>query len=270
MTAQKKKKRRPAPDKGGCPLWMMTFGDAMSLLVTFFVMLIAFSSIEEEQLAAVVGALRGALGAISVLDGYGVVEQQTLSDSSVAVLTDEVLHAAHGDEPKASYLSYEELAGIIPILLARIGTEGDDPLIDRLIIEMMSEGLSIVLLTNELFARGSDQMVRDYNALWNGIAELLVGWENEFRVTAVLYSGYPIRITEASTPWGLGVLRAQQIAHRLQAAMNAPPVRFGIGAEVPPPRHGIKPQERVEIIISPPSYLLDMGTPEIWSAEVWR
>ena len=51
---------KPLPAKKppiGCPGWMMTFGDCMSLLVTFFVMMIAFSSMEEERLAAMIGVL---------------------------------------------------------------------------------------------------------------------------------------------------------------------------------------------------------------------
>ena len=58
-------KRPPA----GCPGWMMTFGDCMSLLVTFFVMMIAFSSMEEAKLAAMIGILRGAFGIVRRLRG---------------------------------------------------------------------------------------------------------------------------------------------------------------------------------------------------------
>ena len=34
---------------GGIPEWVVTFGDMMSLLLTFFIMLVSLSEIKEEQ-----------------------------------------------------------------------------------------------------------------------------------------------------------------------------------------------------------------------------
>ena len=58
----RKKKVDEAP--AGAPLWMATFGDLMSLLLTFFVLLISFSTIAEHDFNAAMGSLQGALGAL--------------------------------------------------------------------------------------------------------------------------------------------------------------------------------------------------------------
>jgi len=46
----------------GCPGWMLTMGDCMSLLVTFFVMLMAFSTPNTGQLMDAMAGIQGALG----------------------------------------------------------------------------------------------------------------------------------------------------------------------------------------------------------------
>jgi chemotaxis protein MotB len=54
-------------DEGGfeeptAPGWMATFGDMMSLLLTFFVLLMSFASMDVRRFAAVVGSMRDAFG----------------------------------------------------------------------------------------------------------------------------------------------------------------------------------------------------------------
>lgn len=47
-----------------CPQWMVTMGDCMSLLVTFFVLLLTFSTIKEDQLMELIGVMNGALNVV--------------------------------------------------------------------------------------------------------------------------------------------------------------------------------------------------------------
>ncbi len=47
---------------GGAPVWMLTYADTVTLLMTFFVMLISFSTINEDEFSRVRGALVGYLG----------------------------------------------------------------------------------------------------------------------------------------------------------------------------------------------------------------
>lgn len=48
--------------KPGAPEWVVTFGDMMSLLLTFFVLLLSFSSVEAEKFKVVAGYMRQAFG----------------------------------------------------------------------------------------------------------------------------------------------------------------------------------------------------------------
>ena len=46
----------------GLPGWLATFGDLMSLLLTFFVLLLSFSSMEEVKFHHAMGSLQGSMG----------------------------------------------------------------------------------------------------------------------------------------------------------------------------------------------------------------
>ena len=63
-------RKKSGDDEGqkGAPGWMVTFADLMTLLLTFFIMLVAMSTMQEERIKVALGSLRGALG---VLEGGG-------------------------------------------------------------------------------------------------------------------------------------------------------------------------------------------------------
>ena len=60
--ARKKKVEEPP---AGAPAWMMTFSDITTLLLTFFILIMTFSTIEKERFEKAKGAFRGALGVLS-------------------------------------------------------------------------------------------------------------------------------------------------------------------------------------------------------------
>lgn len=56
----KREEEKPA----GAPLWVLTYGDCMSLLLCFFVMLQAYSTLELEKFNQAMSSLKGALGVL--------------------------------------------------------------------------------------------------------------------------------------------------------------------------------------------------------------
>src|SRR3954466_14271445 len=71
-----KKKRGDA--HGGGHGWFVTFADLMGLLVSFFVMLVAFSTMDNNKLKVVAGSMRDAFGVQSVSRYSGIVESDGL------------------------------------------------------------------------------------------------------------------------------------------------------------------------------------------------
>lgn len=54
--------------EAGAPAWMVTFADLMTLLLTFFVLLLSMSTLDNQKIKLALGSLRGAVG---VLEGGG-------------------------------------------------------------------------------------------------------------------------------------------------------------------------------------------------------
>ena len=59
---------------GGGHGWFVTFADLMSLLVSFFVMLVAFSNQDQKKLQIVAGSMRDAFGVQNNVRYSGVIE----------------------------------------------------------------------------------------------------------------------------------------------------------------------------------------------------
>ena len=55
-------------EEPGAPGWMVTFADLMTLLLTFFVLLLSMSTLDNQRVKLALGSLRGSTG---VLDGGG-------------------------------------------------------------------------------------------------------------------------------------------------------------------------------------------------------
>jgi chemotaxis protein MotB len=66
-------------DEPTAPAWMATFGDLMSLLLTFFVLLMSFASMDTRKFAAIAGSMRDAFGVQQIHAGL----IESLSDSLV-------------------------------------------------------------------------------------------------------------------------------------------------------------------------------------------
>lgn len=49
-------------DKPGAPAWTVTFADMMGLLLSFFILIVSFSSIEKNKITAAMQSVQGALG----------------------------------------------------------------------------------------------------------------------------------------------------------------------------------------------------------------
>src|SRR5262244_1363126 len=71
-----KKKRGEA--HGGGHGWFVTFADLMGLLMSFFVMLVAFSTQDQQKLKIVAGSMREAFGVQTAARYSGIIESDGL------------------------------------------------------------------------------------------------------------------------------------------------------------------------------------------------
>ncbi len=60
--SRRQRKEKKGKDDGGAPGWMTTYGDMMSLLLAFFILIVSFSSIREEEFKKAMASLQKAMG----------------------------------------------------------------------------------------------------------------------------------------------------------------------------------------------------------------
>jgi chemotaxis protein MotB len=55
-------RRKKKSDGGGAPAWMVTYADMVTLLLTFFVLLLSMANMDQQKFKDALGSLRGAFG----------------------------------------------------------------------------------------------------------------------------------------------------------------------------------------------------------------
>ncbi len=255
----------------GCPLWMMTFGDCMSLLVTFFVMLIAFSNTEEAQLMEVLGAMKGALGVCP-----GAQFRQSI----------DVTHheRSKGVSSKKQWLSLDELSAVIPDMdmalrshgRPRVGSPGT-----HVIVRMIDEGLVFVVDASRVFEKGRSDFIPHSELLLNRIGEFITESTNMVQIVAIVDESERVEGQGYSTAWGLGIFRANCILERFATLTNGDTSRYGIGVRSSRSRNGSAEAalsthapdanwpERLEISVHGQRKHIDRSPDEIVAVDDW-
>lgn len=121
----KKDKKSDAPQ--GAPMWMVTYGDMMSLLLTFFVLILSFSSIQEAGFKQAIGSLKGALGILGDHDYIIHLGKIMIPESTYAVLTRHTMQTTGEISKKLNFVSeyenvevYEDDNGVNVVIPAKV------------------------------------------------------------------------------------------------------------------------------------------------------
>ena len=59
-----REKKQQGGGEGGAPAWMVTYGDLMGLLLTFFILLISFSTLDQKKISQAIISVQGAFGVL--------------------------------------------------------------------------------------------------------------------------------------------------------------------------------------------------------------
>ena len=215
---------------GGAPEWMVTFGDLMSILVCFFVLLISFSIQDTKKLQVVAGSMREAFGSTKSRTLNGVIEkdgnpfrdyvhdaQSDLPTSQLEV-SDNGVFADPGDDAglsAAASPSRTKDDDAFALAAASIRQAWQDmpqltPYADNLIVEDTDEGIDIVIADHSgqrMFPEGSKYPSETTRMALAAIAPTLVALGHPIRITGHTAAG-----TEYANPrygaWELSSDRA--------------------------------------------------------------
>ena len=236
----------------------MTFGDAMGLLLTFFVMLLAFTEPDQAQLAAYLGAMRGAFD----------IRPDIMDRPSSAALPE------GAQEPEM--LTIKEISAIsslVPTVQTLFKDFLDDRFENQVFFRMTDEGMAIIIETKPVFKMGSVELSRGNENLFRGIGNFARMLDNEIRVTAVVPEGIEFDSAVARSPWRFAMRRAQVFKNALSDINAISRDRFGVGAHVSSrvavAEEGATLKEYIEILIVEKRQIREAEPDEIVIKDKW-
>ena len=216
----------------GAPAWMLTYGDLMSLLLCFFIMLLAFSTMEQERFKVVSGFIRDAFGVQTVRRTTDVPVGAALLDNTTSM-------PAYA---KAQLL--EQARNALRDAAPELGAE----------VILEDEGVRIRMNNGPLFKPGSAELEPAAGAPLARIAGLVR--EVGARATVEGHSdNVPMRGAAFPSNWELSAARAGAVV-RFMTAHGLAPVRLeAVGhADTRPigenaTEEGRRRNRRVEILV---------------------
>lgn len=78
MAEKKKKQKKQEAESSGAD-WLATYGDMVTLLMTFFILIVSFSTTELIKFRKAMGSLRGSMGVLLEQDGSSIIAKQNSS-----------------------------------------------------------------------------------------------------------------------------------------------------------------------------------------------
>jgi flagellar motor protein MotB len=196
-------RKRKEPDQEGCALWIVTFGDAMSLLVAFFVMLVSFADFEEHSLQDMMGALKGGLRAVPLpmATTVGRVDTPIETEASENVVS-----------KNASTSAVESSQEVLRNNPARKIIRSNSP---DYYLHLLKSGVALVVTRDSAFESGTAELLTPDHEAWQVATDLMHSVESEIRISVTLPENVPVRLAGYTTSWGLGIEQALTIQELL-------------------------------------------------------
>ncbi len=151
MIARKKKEEEAV----GAP-WIMSYGDMMSLLLCFFILIVSYSVVELVKFKQAMGSLRGSLGVLSEEEGRKVVKTQTPSTVDRPVLKKDLL-VINMPGKKTVTMQAKEIPGVEVFLLS---TGVRFRIVDPLLFE---PGQAVLKASAQEILHDIAEMIREIN-----------------------------------------------------------------------------------------------------------
>jgi len=189
-----KKNKENDMEEASSPAWMTTYGDMMTLLLCFFVLLLSFANVDEVKFSTAMYFLQGALGILPDMDS-------THENSKLQ---------------KMQEIQLEESVEQIDKISEQMGLQ------DEITVEITEGGMLIRLGSKILFGSGSSVLKKESfpvlkvvgKAIKGGVREVVIGGHTD---------NIPISKGAYKTNWELSAARAISVAKFVVDSSNVDP-----------------------------------------------
>ena len=196
-------RRRREEQKGGAP-WLTTYGDMVTLLLTFFVLLYSFSTVDAQKFQSLAIALQGALGVLPGGQTVSVVPQPISGGANIPREELDQIRTIY--EQMQSFIAHGELSGTVDLI-------------------MEERGLVVRFAERAFFDLGKADLRPDTLSVLTKIAEVLRPLPNHVRVEGHT-DNLPINTPRFPSNWELSTARATSVIRYLIEEENLDPERL--------------------------------------------
>jgi len=204
MAKGKKKEDAPPP---GSPAWMTTYGDLMTLLLCFFVLLVSMSTMEVEKFKAAAASLKGALSVLPF-------QEQTIPNPMTP-------KTANQRQPRSKRTSKSEAVKKLERLI-------QEKNLGRLIeVKEISSGIHIIIGDPALFDSGSAVIKTQIYAVLDGVAEIVKEGDVEDYIRVEGHTdNVPINTPQYKNNWELSISRSLSVIRYIKENNDIDPKRL--------------------------------------------
>ncbi|RKD27779.1 chemotaxis protein MotB [Caminicella sporogenes DSM 14501] len=208
------RKKFKEEESGGVPEYMLTYGDMMTLLLCFFVLLFAFSEIDARKFQAIMQSFQGSAGILK---------------SGKSIEVDDYISNSLNEDNLTS--SVDELANLRKLKQIVENYLVENDLENQILVSLEKRGLLLRFKENVLFDSGKAVLKPKSKATLKFLAGLLK--RKEFADKFIRVEGHTdsdpiIRSTKYPTNWELSSIRAANVVRFFIEETNMKPERFSI------------------------------------------
>ncbi len=236
----------PAPEEGA-PAWAVTFGDLMSLLLCFFVLLLSFSEMDKAKYKEVSGSLAKAFGVQRKIKAFE-------APKGVKMISRDFDQELIPVSPREEFIAMQQREKIGMALKKEVAT-GFQEMQDLIQVDVGEKEVTIRLMGETAFDSGKAEIKDQMKPLLLKIGDVLAQGDGE-----VIVAGHTDDVPVNGGPYGsnlkLSIARSAMVAEFLLSMSAIPASRvatMGFGEYRPiesnDTAEGRKHNRRVEIIL---------------------
>jgi chemotaxis protein MotB len=209
-------KRKPNEQPAGLPIWLQTYGDMVTLVLTFFVALYAMSSLDQHKYDQMSNSLRMALSGGAGNGNIGVLKSgKSIVETGLAPVT------SNPRMGEAEAQAWQNMYSSVKSVIDQNNFHG------RVEVSYSEYGITISFKEKSFFQIGSADILREAYSLLNEVGTTINKQTYPIRVEGHTCD-LPISNSRYPSNWELSVMRAVNVAKYLIESVKMAPDRVAV------------------------------------------